>query len=222
LEPHEQGRHLDLLGDLPVTRRLMKRAWRTIRRMQRSGPRIELDLRSTIARLCRDGVLPSPVFRARRRNMAALVILLDAGGSMTPFATMTEALVHAVSHSGLVRSGVLYFHDVPRRVLYREASLRSAVGLHEALQPFAGAGLVVLSDAGAARGNRDELRAERTLDFVTAILPLATRTVWLNPVPRLRWPGTTAELIVSSSGVPMFPLDRRGLEEAMDVLRGRA
>jgi uncharacterized protein with von Willebrand factor type A (vWA) domain len=222
VELHEQVRHLDLLGDLPVTRRLMKRAWRTIRRMQRSGPRTELDLRATIARLCRDGVLPSPVLRARRRNLASVVILLDAGGSMTPFAAMTEALVHAVSHSGLVRSDVLYFHDVPRRMLYREASLRRGIGLREALGPLAGAGLVVLSDAGAARGNCDDLRAQRTLDFLSAILPLAMRTVWLNPVPQFRWPGTTAELIVRSGRVPMFPVDRRGMEEAMDVLRGRA
>jgi len=55
--------------------------------MQRSGPRIELDVKSTISKLYRDGVLVGPLFRERRRNLASVVILLDVGGSIRSIVT---------------------------------------------------------------------------------------------------------------------------------------
>jgi hypothetical protein len=41
-------------------------------------------------------------------------------------------------------------------------------------------------------------------------------------VPRPIWRGTTAEAVARGGAVPMVPLDRAGLDAAMDVLRGRA
>jgi len=42
---------------------------------------------------------------------------------------------------------------------------------------------------------------------------------WLNPMGKTRWSGTTAGEITQM--VPMFELSRKGLEGAIDVLRGR-
>jgi adenosylhomocysteine nucleosidase len=43
--------------------------------------------------------------------------------------------------------------------------------------------------------------------------------VWLNPMPRSRWAGTTAGLIADGP-VPMLPLDAAHLLRAIDILRG--
>ncbi|NEP43619.1 MAG: hypothetical protein F6K35_32095 [Okeania sp. SIO2H7] len=42
---------------------------------------------------------------------------------------------------------------------------------------------------------------------------------WLNSILRSRWKGTTAEKVAEL--VPMFEITRRGLQGAIDVLRGR-
>ena len=93
------GARFDLLGDLPVPRRYFKRAWRYVRRMQRVGPAVELDVEGTVARRCREGVLVAPVLAPRRRNLASVLIFVDEGGSMTPSRQTTAALVGAARHS---------------------------------------------------------------------------------------------------------------------------
>jgi uncharacterized protein with von Willebrand factor type A (vWA) domain len=57
-------------------------------------------------------------------------------------------------------------------------------------------------------------------DAALARLRIFTKNVaWLNPMPELRWTGTSAATIAHQ--VPMFTLTRRGLDAAVEVLRGR-
>jgi uncharacterized protein len=211
----------DLIGELPVSRRYLKRAWRYVRRMQRIGPAVELDIEATATRRYREGVLVAPVLVPRRRNLASVLILVDEGGSMTPFRQATAAVIESARQSGFARIDVGYFHDVIGGCVYRDPGLRSALAMADALRPFGSGGVLILSDAGAARRHCDEARAEKSRAFLTAMRPMSPRIAWLNPVPATRWPTTTAELIRRSTNVPMFPLDRAGLDAAMDVLRGR-
>src|SRR5262249_28670774 len=79
-------------------------------------------------------------------------------------------------------------------------------------------GVVVISDAGAARRT---FRIGRLLDTVAMLKAVrgGSGTVWLNPMPRDSWPETTASSIARH--VPMFGLDRDGMQRSVDVLRGR-
>ena len=61
----------------------------------------------------------------------------------------------------------------------------------------------------------------RVTDTKTFLQTLSTYTylyAWLNPMPQNRWLTTTAEDIANM--VPMFPLEREGLEDAVNILRG--
>lgn len=80
--------------------------------------------------------------------------------------------------------------------------------------------LLVVSDAGAARGGRDQARFRATARFLVRIKQRTTLVVWLNPVPRERWPGTTAQLI--GAVVRIYPMDEDGFSNAVDILRGQA
>ncbi|MBI3822614.1 MAG: hypothetical protein HY289_08040 [Planctomycetes bacterium] len=215
------GAHFDLIGELPVPRRYIKRAWRYVRRMQRVGPAVELNVEATVTRRYREGVLVAPVLVPRRRNLASVLLLVDEGGSMVPFRPATAALIESARQSGFSRVDVCYFHDVVAARVYRDPGLRTAVPLDVVLRPFAGGGVLIISDAGAARRRCEEDRAEKTRQFLASMRPMAPRIAWLNPVPPSRWPATTAEFIRRSANVPMFPFERGGLDSAMDVLRGR-
>jgi hypothetical protein len=212
----------DFLGTLPVTKRRISQAWRHYRRMGRSAQRTDFDADATVAELHRHGVLLEPVLIPRRTNQARLLMLEDVGGSMVPFRYVTKSVVGTAQHVGLARVDVRYFHDVPRGLVFRDPEQRNPVTVEEAAAPFTSAGILVYSDAGAARGSMDHTRLDHTAELLVTLRRYTAAIAWLNPVPRHRWAGTTAEAICDlDHGVPMFPLDHYGLADAIDVLRGR-
>ena len=211
----------DLEGSLPVTRRQMSRAWRSYRRMARQGVPIEFDAVATVSRLYQQGVLDRPVLVPARTNQARALILADVGGSMVPFEYVTGAFLHAGRHAGLARVEVCYFHDVPGAVVFRDPARLNPVSLEAAVAPFQDAGVLIYSDAGAARGALDETRVEHTRRLLEVLRRHTSAIAWLNPVPSERWRGTTAGAIHERLDVPMFTFDRGGLTSAVDVMRGR-
>jgi uncharacterized protein len=81
------------------------------------------------------------------------------------------------------------------------------------------AAVVVISDAGAARGRYDLLRLLDTVAFLKGLKTFTNRIVWLNPLPAAAWAGSTAGQLARH--VPMFPMDRDGMHRAVNVLRGQ-
>ena len=142
---------------------------------------------------------------------------------MVPFQYVTRSLVGGAQHVGLARVDVRYFHDVPLGMVFRDLEQRTPVTIEETAAPFTNAGILVYSDAGAARGGMDNTRLGHTAEALATLRRYTTTIAWLNPVPRDRWAGTTARAIsdLEHGAVPMFPLDRPSLIEAIDVLRGR-
>lgn len=208
----------DLESTLPVTHRQMSRAWRAYRRMGRRGVPVEVDAEATVRRIYRDGVLAEPVLVPRRTNQARVLILEDTGGSMVPFRYVSAELVESARHAGLARVDVFYFHDAPVDVVFRDPALSAPVMLEDAVGRFVDAGVLVYSDAGAARGGRDAVRIRRTSALLDVLWRATPNVAWLNPVPSERWRGTSADAI--RTRVPMYALDRGGLQDAVDRMRG--
>jgi len=204
----------------PVTRRQMKQSWRHLRRPVREGPAEELDVTATIERIARQGILLEPVLVPRRSNRAELVLLIDQDGSMVPFHALSRQLVETARRGGrLRRAGVYYFHDYPDGYMYRDSTRLEAQLIPDVLAAIGErAAVLVVSDAGAARGHFDSERLERTRTFIQQLTQYVRRHAWLNPMPNDRWPGTTAGEIALL--VPMFEMSRRGLDAAISALRG--
>lgn len=205
----------------PVTRRQMKQSWRHLRRPVREGPAVELDVAATVEKVGRDGVLLAPVLVPRRSNRAELVLLIDQDGSMVPFHGLSRQLVETALRGGrLRRAGVHYFHDYPDHYLYRDPARLKAEPLANALEEMGKqAAVLIISDAGAARGHLDLERTERTKEFLQQLRQQVRHYAWLNPMPHFRWSGTTAGEIARL--VPMFEMSRRGLDATIAALRGR-
>jgi uncharacterized protein len=205
----------------PVTRRQMKQSWRHMRRSVREGPPEVLDIRATVEKISREGILLDPVLVPRRINRAELVLLLDQGGSMVPFHILTRQLLETLRRGGrLGQAGAYYFHDYPAGYLYRDVARVEAVSLGDALNEIGERAVVlIVSDAGAARGTFDQERVDRTCEFVTRLKQAVRRCAWLNPMPHTRWAESSAGQIAQC--LPMFEMSRRGLDAAISVLRGR-
>jgi uncharacterized protein len=205
----------------PVTRRQMKQSWRYLRRPVREGPPVELDIENTVNEVGRKGMLLEPVLVPRRINRAELLLLIDHGGSMVPFHILSQRLIETVLRGGrLGKAHIYYFHNCPMDYLYLDTAQQE----HEAIDEifFARypqrAGALVFSDAGAARGGSNPERIALTVSFLERLKQQVPYVAWLNPMPHTRWPSTSASKIMQH--IPMFDLSRRGLDEAISVLRG--
>jgi len=212
----------DYIGSLPVTRRQMKRAWRYMRLIKRVGAPVELDVEATIAHTYRLGVFIEMILMPRRANFARLLILADEGGSMVPFRRVTEPLLESAQQSGLAKVAVFYFHDMIRDAVYPDALMTKPEPLERALNSSRWTGILIISDGGAARGNYDDRRILHTAQVMQKLKQATPNIAWLNPTPPSRWPGTSAGELPDRCGVPMFTLDRGGLDGAVDAVRGRA
>jgi uncharacterized protein len=213
----------EFTGVLPITKRQMKNSWRYLRKMRRIGQRTELDVDATIQQTYQQGVLLEPAMMPRRTNQARLLMLVDEGGSMVPFRHTTQSLIESAQHSGLAQAVAYYFHDAPLRYLFNDPRMnqKHAEEIDEVLKAFQGAGILIFSDGGAARGNQDEERAERMASFLQRLLNQRFKIAWLNPTPVDRRAVTMTAKIHDKFMLKMMSYDRFGLDGAVNVLRGK-
>ena len=76
--------------------------------------------------------------------------------------------------------------------------------------------VLLIGDAGAARGRFDIVRLLDTVSLLKAVRASNAELAWLNPVPTQRWWRSTAGQIARY--IPMFPFTRQGLDQAVDAL----
>jgi uncharacterized protein len=206
----------------PMDKRDMASVWRKLRRTQREGLSEELDIQATTDALAQTGFLFQPVLQYRRRNQAKLVVMIDQGGSMEPFALFLDAVLESILRSGSLRHiHLFYFHDTPEEYLYLYPTLLGARPLESVLSEYCqNTSVLIMGDAGAARGHYDSTRIQAAKEVIDKLEQYTYLYSWLNPVPKARWAHTTAAYIAQL--LPMFPLNWEGLNDTVNVLRGQA
>ncbi|MUG93172.1 hypothetical protein F7734_12310 [Scytonema sp. UIC 10036] len=217
----KRPRYILLTEYFPVTKRQMKQCWRYLRRSVRQGLPTQLDVEATVARIGRDGILLQPVMVSPRSNRTDLMLLIDQEGSMVPFHNLSRQLVETAQRGGRLRTtNVFYFHDYPDEYLYRHPAMLDAKLVSKAFEDVGERAVVlIVSDAGAARGNFDQERVDSTKAWIEQLQQSVRYFAWLNPMPSESWRQTTAGEIASF--VPMFEMSPQGMNAAISVLRGR-
>jgi uncharacterized protein len=220
--PIEQEGILSLNNYFPLSRRSMVYGWRFLQRMVVDGAKTVLDVTATVQRVTEQGYYLEPVYRRQKRNRAELLLLIDQNGSMMPFHRFARDLVETAREESLLQLEnvqVFYFHNVPASHVYKDVYLTQPIEFKDVLLRCSrDTTVLVMSDAGAARGYRRQERIQETTRFLLKLRQRTGLIAWLNPMSRQRWMGSSAEIL--SYLVPMFQMDRSGFIEAIDVLRG--
>jgi uncharacterized protein with von Willebrand factor type A (vWA) domain len=201
----------------------MRYNWRYLRRLMADGPRDVLDVEATVEYTARRGFFYAPVLRRRERNHAHLVLMLDHLGSMTPFHHYLRDLAETARYESSLqqeRVDIYYFYNVPGGFLYTDALLKEEQTPLDTVLASIGefTGVMIVSDAGAARHHNDLDRIVTTLDWLERLRTATSQVAWLNPMPKRRWQDTSAAEI--ERHVAMSPMNPDGLSNAVDVLRG--
>ena len=215
----EQTEDRDFQAYYPISRRYMVYSWRYLRRMVADGREDVLDVKATIAKVCEQGFFLKPKYSRRERNHADLLLFIDQEGSMTPFHRFTRELVETAQYeSNIQQVRVGYFHNVPAEYIYRDPYFTEKVLLASILAECDGnTSVLIVSDGGAARGDRRSQRFSATAEVLWHIKQHTKSIAWLNPIPPERWQGSTAQFLTHL--VSMHPLDHHGLNQAIMEIR---
>lgn len=214
------GRNYNLIPRLFISQREMTVSWRHLRNLKREGVPEDLDIKATIDDICKVGFFRRPVLQPRSRNQIKLILFIDSEGSMSPFNLLVQALQQSIEKGGLLgKVETYYFHDCPEVYLYKKPNFTEPMLIEEVLSEQArNNSVLMVSDGGAARRTYDEQRLKETNQFIKKLSAYTYLYAWLNPVPQSRWRTTTAEDIASF--VPMYHLDREGLNDTVKILLG--
>ncbi len=124
----EERRFRNYRHDLTLDVRQMKIALKGLRQLTQSGPEDELDLDETIHTIARNAGEIELVWRRRRKNTVKVLLMMDVGGSMEPFALLCSQLFSAAHSSTHFRDfQYYYFHNCVYDSVYRDIERHEAV-----------------------------------------------------------------------------------------------
>lgn len=214
-------------SDLVLDTRQIAAALRKIRKMARKGTEQELDLDETVdatARNCGDLEI---VTRPPRKNDVRVILMMDVGGSMDPYARLVSRLFSAACQGGgFRRLESFYFHNCPYGNVYRDASFTQPVKTAELIRTYEPSWrLIMVGDAYMHPGELmmssanwwDGRGGPVGITWLARLADRFPRCAWLNPEPTDIWDAPTIEAIARV--FPMFRLTLEGLEDMVDHLR---
>jgi len=222
----------DYRKDIVLDTRQIKVALKRLKKLEEIGKKDELDLDKTIDKTAKNCGDIEIVFDKKRKNNVRMILLMDVGGSMTPYAHLVNLLFSAANNMSHWREFKhYYFHNCIYESIYFNArrNPEEAIEFTEFLRKYDNKyKVVIVGDAAMASWELTEKYGSiyyyhrNELPGIYYIKELANHfknnVVWLNPeLIRPEWAPWTRKII--SSIIPMFDLTVEGIEEAMDFLR---
>jgi uncharacterized protein with von Willebrand factor type A (vWA) domain len=226
----EERRFAEYRKDRVLDVRQIDMALRGLRRLGREGAEEELDIDATVERTCKNAGDLDLVFAAPKRNRMKLILLMDVGGSMDPYADLAERLFTAASRTGRFASFEhYYFHNCVYEAVYEDAAFRKPVAVADLIQKTSrDVRLVIVGDALMHPGELMSVGGaiyfyhqnhQSGASWLRRLEEHFRFSAWLNPEPERYWPRTTIEVIASI--FPMWHLSLEGLEESVrHLVRG--
>jgi uncharacterized protein with von Willebrand factor type A (vWA) domain len=218
-------------SDLTLDVRQMSVALRKLRAFAREGGDEELDLDATIDETAKNAGELEIVTRPPRRPNTRVILMMDVGGSMDPYAHLVSRLFTAASKSTHFKElRTYYFHNCVYGHVYKTEKFDDPVRISDVL---ADCGphykLIMVGDALMApyellhAGGALDLGDDHGVEGIVWLMKLQDhfdRTAWLNPEPEQYWHGNTIEYI--RNVFDMYPLTLSGLGEAVThLVKGR-
>ncbi|MRG93002.1 vWA domain-containing protein [Polyangium spumosum] len=214
-------------SDITLDVRTIEVALRKLRGFEREGADEELDVEGTIDATAKNAGELEVVTRPPRRPNTRVLLMMDVGGSMDPYAHAVSQLFSAAkraTHWKELRT--YYFHNCVYGKVYKTEGFQDPVSvrdlIHECGKHYK---LVMVGDAsmapyellGAAGWGEDA--GTPGVAWLAMLREHFERSVWLNPDPPSGWSHGTTQVV--KDVFPMYQLTLEGLGEAVaQLVRG--
>ncbi|HEX6828072.1 MAG TPA: VWA domain-containing protein [Burkholderiales bacterium] len=219
-------RNLDDSVDLGT--RNIKVALRRLRRFAREGAAEVLDLDDTVRSTAKNAGYLDLKLVPERHNAVKVLLFLDVGGSMEDHVKVCQELFSAAS-AEFKHLEYFYFHNCVYETVWHDNRRRHAerISTLELMHKYPhDYKLVLVGDATmspyelhAAGGSLEHMNDEPGAAWLTRLLEVYPRAIWLNPQPEQYWNAYESIAMVRQlMGERMFPLTLEGLERGMRVL----
>jgi uncharacterized protein with von Willebrand factor type A (vWA) domain len=227
----EERRFENLRGDRVLDTRQIGQALRRLRKLAREiGPE-ELDVDETIDKAAKNAGEIELVMRPPKKNRVKLLLLMDVGGSMDPYAQMCERLFSAAHQSTHFAAFQHYFfHNCVYDRLYTDIRRYAGPKTEDVLKQIDRTWSVVLvgdawmgpyeltHETGSIYWGASASQRTSGLEWLQRLADKPKAAAWLNPEPKRIWNAPTVQLI--RRVFPMFELTLDGIGLAVDHLRG--
>jgi hypothetical protein len=227
-----ERRYQGYRGDVVLDTRQLAVALRKLRAFAREGVADELDVDGTISATAKNAGELEVVTRPPRRPNTRVVLMMDVGGSMDPYAHLVSRLFSVAKQATHFKElRTYYFHNCIYGRVFESPYLVGGVSVPDLLgQVGRHYKLVVVGDALMApyelamransEGQYDPSNGKEGLLWLMELARHFERSAWLNPEPPRTWRGNTIEQVARV--FDMFPLTLEGLGEAVAHLtKGR-
>jgi len=213
--------------DITLDVRQMKVALKRLRVLKNIGAEDELDIDETIDKTCKNYGEIELIFKKSRKNNAKLVLLMDTGGSMMPYARMVNRLFSAANSMNHFKDfQYFHFHNCIYDNLYIDYYKNETYPTPLFLKNFdsdykiimVGDAMMAPSELFMKGGAIDYYYYNETpgIVWLQRIVEHFSSVVWLSPIKSHYWNHPTVRAI--GKLMPMFELTVRGLEEAVKEL----
>ncbi len=210
-------------NNITLDTRQMRVALSHLRSLLPIAPEEKLDLENTIDATCKNAGELEFIWQNKEKKASKVMLLMDVGGSMTPYSSLVELLFSAAS-SQINRFKHYYFHNCIYQDLWTDIERRESISTQEMLRneddDFK---VIIVGDAEMApseltwrNGAIDYWYHNDTpgIVWLQRIRDKFKDSVWLNPLPSRSWDFIhTARLI--RDVFPMFELTLEGLDDAV-------
>ena len=223
----QERRFRNYRSDLILDVRQVKIALRRVRQLSRIGPEDELDLEKTIDATAKNAGDIELLWARSRKNAVKLLLLMDVGGSMEPFAELCSLLFSAAHTSSHFKDfQYYYFHNCIYENVYRDVETQEEVATDHLLRTLEPDYKVIL--VGDARMAITELTERYGAIYyyqrndIPGVLWLKriadhfTHCVWLNPEGGRFWNHPTVSMV--SKMFPMYELNIDGIGDGVKKL----
>lgn len=175
----------------------------------------QLDIAATVQEKAKWRIINSPKYLVDRVSKPNILLLIDRSSSMVAFEYLEQHLIEALKVSlPKTKPHVAYFFNTLDSFYQKQG-----LGVQELLtrrreDKFT---VIVLSDAGAARGSSNPTRIRIIRTFIQQVRSRGHSMIWLNPFPEERWSTSSAEYIAYF--VDMLAISLKGLKSLPELLK---
>ena len=177
-----------------------------------------MDIKKTIDSIPMQGKYIQPLFSYTTKQHQPTYILIDKGGSMASFDDMIMQFA-AILKKHFALTELFYFYNLPQDYLFQNITYTEGIAKQQFFKKCKSEqpNLIIISDAGAARGRFNDERIQLTKQFLEKLPKQGKSTVWLNPMPQKRWKYNSAQAIAANTN--MFELELNSIQQATKQLQ---
>jgi len=204
----------------------MRVALSHLRSLLPMGQGEKLDLKQTIDRTCKNAGEIELVWETKEKKSAKVMLLMDVGGSMTPFSELVERLFSAAAGQ-ISRFKHYYFHNCFYQDLWTDMERNQSVSTMEVIKSEdSDYKVIIVGDAEMApseltwvNGAIDYWYHNDTpgIVWMQRFKEKFKDTIWLNPLPKRTWDYVHSIRMIRDV-FPMFELTLDGLDEGVKYL----